>query len=260
MTEQGWILERGPGPVVATAIHHGHDLRSDVSALMILPEAERLREEDPFTGEIAAVAPTRAIVMRSRFEVDLNRPRERAVYRVPDDCWGLEVWASPPPQSLVDESLGIYDAFYETMDGMLGSLEAEFGSFVVLDVHSYNHRRAGPDSSPDDAVGNPEINLGTGTMERARWSRLVDRFIGDLRSAEASGRRLDVRENIRFRGGHLSKWVHERFPESGCALAVEFKKTFMDEWTGVPDEEAIAGLRDALGATIPGLVEELGRG
>ena len=29
---------------------------------------------------------------RSRFEVDLNRPREEAVYRVPEDCWGLDVW------------------------------------------------------------------------------------------------------------------------------------------------------------------------
>ena len=42
-------------------------------------------------------------------------------------------------------------------------------------------------------------------------------------------------------------------------LALEFKKTFMDEWTGVPDDAAIACARTNLAATLPGLTEELGR-
>ena len=29
--------------------------------------------------------------------------------------------------------------------------------------------------------------------------------------------------------------VHDRHPRQGCAIAFEFKKFFMDEWTGVPD-------------------------
>jgi cardiolipin synthase A/B len=50
-----------------------------------------LESGDPFTAQLARVAPTRLIALRSRFEVDLNRPRERAVYRGPADAWGLEV-------------------------------------------------------------------------------------------------------------------------------------------------------------------------
>ena len=37
-------------------------------------------QEDPFTGIWTTVAPTRLIGLHSRFEVDFNRPRDKAVY------------------------------------------------------------------------------------------------------------------------------------------------------------------------------------
>ena len=70
------------GQVVATSVHAGHEVRPAVAAEMVLPEADRLREEDPFTDVIASAVPSRMITHRSRFEVDLNRPRREAVYRV----------------------------------------------------------------------------------------------------------------------------------------------------------------------------------
>lgn len=73
------------GPVVATAVHAGHDLRPAVATLMTLDERTRRREEDPFTDLLIEEVPTRFVVHRSRFEIDLNRPRERAVYLDPDD-------------------------------------------------------------------------------------------------------------------------------------------------------------------------------
>jgi hypothetical protein len=54
--------------------------------------------------------------------------------------------------------------------------------------------------------------------------------------------------------------VHETFPETGCALAIEVKKTFMDEYTGELDETAWAAIEDALKSTVPGVLEELARG
>jgi hypothetical protein len=42
-------------------------------------------------------------------------------------------------------------------------------------------------------------------------------------------------------------------------LAVEFKKTFMDEWTGELHEERLRCARDGLAAALPGLRDELGR-
>ena len=40
--------------------------------------------------------------------------------------------------------------------------------------------------------------------------------------------------------------MHERYPRQGCAIAIEFKKFFMDEWTGVPDTAALAAMRDLI--------------
>jgi hypothetical protein len=128
---------------------------------------------------------------------------------------------------------------------------------VVLDIHSYNHRREGPQGPPADPRENPEVNVGTGNMNRPVWARLVDRFLDDLRGFDYFGRSLDVRENVKFRGGHLSRHVHETHPDSGCVLSIEFKKIFMDEWTGAVDEEQLTALREALQGAIPGLLEEL---
>jgi hypothetical protein len=257
--EEIWRLERGDGPLVAMAIHSGHSVRDEVAALMSIDERSRLREEDPFTGEWAAVAPTRCVVLRSRFEVDLNRPRERAVYRKPGDAWGLKVWRHDPPDGLVARSLDEYDAFYEAMHVLLEDIERSHGRFVVLDLHSYNHRREGPRGPAADEAGNPQVNVGTGTIDRARWGRLVDRFIADLGAHDFPGGALDVRENVKFRGGRFAGWVHEEFPETGCALAIEFKKFFMDEWTGEPDGKTVAAIGAALHSTVPGLIAELRR-
>ena len=244
-------------PVAATAIHDGHELRAEVAELMALPDADRLREEDPYTGIWTSVAGTRIVPQRSRFEMDLNRPRERAVYRTPEDAWGLRVWKCDLPPDTVERSLAQYDAFYRTAHEVFAEMERRFGHFVVLDLHSYNHRRAGADQPPEEAAGNPEVNIGTRTLNRQLWEPLLSQFIGDLASFDFLGRQLDVRENVRFQGGNLSGWIHESFPESACCLAVEFKKFFMDEWTGDFDVEESEAITRALEATLPGLLESL---
>jgi hypothetical protein len=72
------------------------------------------------------------------------------------------------------------------------------------------------------------------------------------------GRPLDVRENVAFAGkGEQTRFIHEHFPKTGCAIAVEFKKIFMDEWTGAPGLEAIADLRSAVATSLPVLQTSL---
>jgi N-formylglutamate deformylase len=259
MTQPIWQLSSGNSPLVAAAIHNGHALRAEVAAIMKLSETERLREEDPFTGNWTVVADTRIIGLHSRFEVDLNRPPDKAVYLEPDDAWGLQVWREKPSADIVGRSLAQYGAFYAEVRQILSNLEQRFGRFVVFDLHSYNHRRVGPAGPPGDPAQNPEVNVGTGTLDRSRWSPLVDRFIGDLRAFDFLGRRLDVRENVKFYGGQFPHWIHQTFPQTGCALAIEFKKFFMDEWTGEPDPIQLEAIRQALQATVPGVLEELAR-
>ena len=256
MTETFQITP-GPGPLVAAAVHDGHAVRPETMPHFALGHAGRLREEDPFTGALAEVAPARIVGLHSRFEVDLNRPRDRAVYRTPEDAWGLEVWKDDLPESIVRQSLVDYDAFYAAVRALLAEKVDEFGSVVVFDLHSYNHRRDGADGPLADPEKNPEVNVGTGSLDRGRWGPLVDRFMADLRTGGGDRQPdLDVRENVKFEGGHFSQWVHETFGNAACVLAVEFKKTFMDEWTGDPDPAHLRRLAEALAATVPGVLAE----
>jgi N-formylglutamate amidohydrolase len=243
-------------PIVAAAIHDGHNLRPEVAEIMALTEAERLREEDPFTGKLTMIAKTRIIGVNSRFEVDLNRARHKAIYLEPADAWGLQVWKTDPSPEIIARSLAEYDAFYAEVERLFTNLAEQFGKFVVFDLHTYNYRRKGV-NSPADPLLNPEVNIGTGAMNRDRWAPVVDSFIADLSAFDFLGRQLDVRENIRFRGGHFSRWIHQTFPNTGCALAIEFKKFFMDEWTSEPDKVQLKAIYQALASTVPGIVEAL---
>ena len=249
-------ITTGPGPLVAAAVHDGHAAHPDTLARFALDDAGRLREEDPFTGELAEVAPTQIVGRRSRFEVDLNRPPEKAVYRTPEDAWGLTVWRDELPESAVTRAMGLYDAFYQAVERVLDEKLRRYGSVVVYDLHTYNHRRDGPDGPIADVDENPEVNIGTGSLN-ARWAPLVHRFMRELREgAMAAGLPdLDVRENVKFQGGRFSRWVHDRFGSDACVIAVEFKKTFMDEWSGEPDREHLRQLKEALAHTVPGTLE-----
>lgn len=252
-----WQTQFGEGPLVAAAIHNGSAVRSELVDWLALSETERLYEEDPHTDVWTTVAPTRIVVFRSRFEMDLNRPRSGAVYLEPEDAWGLRVWKAKPAADLIERSLAQYDAFYRHARFLLEGLVERFGRVVVFDLHNYNFRRAGPDAAPADPQENPDVNVGTGMMDRRRWAPLVDRFMAEL--ADFPGRRLDVRENVRFTGGYFSRWIHQTFPESACCLAIEVKKLFMDEWTGQVDRAQLLAVRGALDSAAAGVLDELDR-
>lgn len=245
------------GQLVATAIHNGHDLRPEVAAAMVLDEAARLREEDPHTDTIGALTPARVVVHRSRFEVDLNRRVEAAVYRTPEHCWDLEVWRTNPlPVDIVRRSHEEYASFYSRLGERLDDV-ARRGPFVVFDVHSYNHRRGGADADSEPVGDNPEVNLGTGSVDKMVFQGVIDAFTESMSAQRTDGGAIDVRENVKFRGGALARWIHERYAGRGACLALEFKKTFMDEWTGELDEDRLGRAYDALAATLPGMREEL---
>lgn len=248
------IVRPGTGsPVTSFALHAGHLLRPGLEGLTGVDDAGRLREEDPFTALFAPPGAPLVEVVRSRFEVDLNRPRFRAVYQGPDDAWGLPVWRAELPDEHDRVSRAVYDAFYDLAREQLRAAEAAYGRFIVLDLHSYNHRRDGADGESADPSGNPEVNVGTRHVDRSLWAPVVDAFIGTLVE-----RGFDARENVKFGGGHLAHWVTESFPEAGCPLAIEFKKVYMDEWTGVPDFAHIARAREAVTAAAQAATRALG--
>ena len=99
------------------------------------------------------------------------------MYSTPDDAWGLDVWNDGLSESHVRESLAIHDEFYGELAAHLDRVTAD-GPFLVLDVHSYNHRRrAGPNrlgrlptiprstSGPARSIGHAGARWLTGSVE-----------------------------------------------------------------------------------------------
>jgi hypothetical protein len=253
-----WSADRGDGPIVGTAIHNGHHLRSALEAKMALAPDERLREEDPFTEYVIRDLPNRIVFHRSRFEIDINRARDAAIYHRPEQAWGLKVWRQSLPVTDADRSLTIHDAYYAMLKSYLEGIRSHFGRFVLLDIHSYNHRRDGHDKPAMASEKAPDINIGTFSMNRHRWQHVLDPFIDHLKGFSFQGRPLEVGENVAFQGkGEQTRFVHEHFPDTGCAIAIEFKKFFMDEWTGAPDVEALEIMREMIRTSRPLLEQSL---
>jgi len=64
-------------------------------------------------------------------------------------------------------------------------------------------------------------------------------------------------KNIKFKGGYFPRWINQNFPQTGCAIAVELKKFFMNEWTSEIYRDKYDAIKMALGSTMPGILKEL---
>lgn len=255
-TTNHWDVVAGDGPVIATAIHDGHAMRDSLQPWLAIGEEVRRREEDPMTGVLAEVGDVRIRVNTSRFEADLNRPRDKAVAREPAEVWGLQPWRGELPQAEIKRSLAYYDRFYALATRLIEERLQRWGSVLLVDIHSYNHRRDGADAPPAPQRDNPDIELGVTTLDPARWGSVKTRFADVLRDIRIDGRPADVRENVRFpTGGHFPEWVYATWGERVCTISPEFKKVYMDEWTARVDiavlEAFRAGLRRAVDAVRP---------
>lgn len=255
-----WDIVIGDGPVIATAIHDGHAIRESLIPWLASDDGDRRREEDPLTGLLTCVGDVRIRVRCSRFEVDLNRPRNKAISADPADTWDMRVWKDALPRSEIERSLQTWDAWYAMMRTLLDATIARWGCALLIDLHSYNHRRDGERGKVADAAKNPDIELGVTTLDPRRWRDVAARFRNELKRHPLGDKVLDVRENVRFpTGGHFPEWVYAQYGERVCTISPEYKKIFMDEWSGEADIAAIETLRAGLEAAVAAVRPELTR-
>lgn len=246
-----WDIALGEGPVVATAIHDGHALRDTLLPHLAVTEEERRREEDPMTGILTTVGDVRLRMRSSRFQVDVNRPRDKAISTDPEDTWGLQVWRGPLPSDELQQSLAEYDRFYAMIDSLMQQQIARWGCVLLLDIHSYNHRRDGANAPAASQKHNPDIDLGVTTLDPDRWGKAVTRFGHTLRDNKVNGRQPDVRENVRYDGGgHFPESLYATYGKDVCAISLEYKKIYMDEWTAQADISVIEDFRVGLQAAV----------
>jgi len=254
-----WDVLVADGPVLVTAIHAGHSIRPSLQPYLVLTDEERLREEDPLTDYFLTLGDTVVRANRSRFECDLNRPIERCITTDPAETWGLKVWSEDLPEEEIAKSRDLHRRFYETMAERIEAMIVAHGEILVLDLHSYNHRRNGPDARCAPRNANPDVDLGATTLDHDAHAGLLAAFSEGLSSRPVKGEMPDVRVNVRWAdGGHFPEWLHARYGAKACVITLEYKKIFMDEWSGSVDILALQDMREGLQAGIAAARDWLG--
>jgi hypothetical protein len=177
----------------------------------------------------------------SRFEYDLNRPPEEAVF---ETAWGKQLWKEPLSKEAKEESLAKHNAFYRVVHALVSKIEEKFGIAVVYDMHSYNWKRW------DREV--PTWNLGTSNIDNERFGDTVEMWRQSLLKTELpNGIESTAKINDTFQGnGYFLKFITKNFNNT-LVLATEIAKVYCDEYRQVIFPEVVAAVEKELKQRIP---------
>ncbi len=218
-------------PFVATAIHDGHRVDSHFAAMMLVSDAERQFEEDPYTGAIAEGFDMSLRALDSRYCCDLNRRPEACIY---EDAWGKRVWKEPLGGADRRQLLDGHARYYRVLDTLLTALTDRFAGVVLYDLHSYNYDRL--DGDP------PLFNIGTNFIDLDRYGATVNHLLEELQKIELPGYKTRAALDEVFRGrGYQAEHIRSNHPNVLC-VPLEIKKVFMDEQSFELKQEVFAQL------------------
>jgi len=228
-------------PYVCGAVHDGHQFRKDLWDNCLHSEYDRWYEEDPETKNMVISHPILISGRDSRFEYDLNRDPENAVF---DTAWGKQLWKNPLPEEEKANSLQKHANFYKVVKALISKIEEKFGVCVVYDMHSYNWQRW------DREV--PTWNLGTSNIDNNRFGEQVESWRQMLASIELPNNiKQTAKVNDTFQGnGYFLKFITNTF-ENTLVLATEIAKVYCDEYKQVIYPEVVAAVEQQLEALIP---------
>ena len=228
-------------PYVCGAVHDGHQFRHELWENCLHTEYERWYEEDPCTKQMIQSHPIVISGLDSRFEYDLNRPLETAIF---ETAWGKQLWKLPLAEGMKQKSLQKHSNFYKVVYSLIQKLEELYPKVIVFDMHSYNWKRW------DRKV--PVWNLGTSNIDNARFESIVKDWEAKL-AEMIFPHKIQVTTGINdtFQGnGHFLKYITRNFQNS-LVLATEISKIYCDEHTGVIFPEVVAAVEKQLKDLIP---------
>ncbi|NNF19956.1 MAG: hypothetical protein HKN61_09265 [Flavobacteriaceae bacterium] len=228
-------------PYLCGAVHDGHQFRHSLSSYCLHSEYERWYEEDPCTLQMVADHPMVIAGCDSRFEYDLNRPPELAIYK---DAWGKLLWKNPLPENEIKISQGKHKAFYEVTRALVAKMEERYGKALVFDMHSYNWKRWQREV--------PTWNLGTANIDNERFGSIAESWCKLLGQMELPGTlRSTSRINDTFQGnGYFLKFITNNFDHT-LVLATEIAKIYCDELNGEIYPEVVQAVSGQLKEFIP---------
>ena len=228
-------------PYVCGAVHDGHQFRKSLWDNCLHTEYERWYEEDPSTKDMVASHPIVIAGCDSRFEYDLNRPPDGAIY---SDAWGKQLWKEPLSKTEYDHSLQKHATFYEVTHALIQKLEQLFPRVIVFDMHSYNWKRWEREV--------PTWNLGTANINNERFGSIVNSWQEKLSKMHfPHGIRATTGINDTFQGnGFFLKYITTTFPNT-LVLATEIAKVYCDEYSGIIYPEVVKAVSEQLKELIP---------
>ena len=231
---------------VCAAIHDGHQFRKDLWKNCLHTEYDRWQEEDPCTKEFIASHPIVIAGRDSRFEYDLNRDPDNAIY---EDAWGKKLWKTPLTDAEKKRSLDKHLNFYKVVDALILKLQSKYNAALVYDMHSYNWQRW------DREV--PVINLGTTNINNQKFGEFVSSWISHLSGITLpNGLKTTYGINDTFQGnGYFLKYISAKFKDT-LVLATEFSKIYGDELNYIIYPEVVSAIKNGLDEKIPLHAEE----
>jgi N-formylglutamate amidohydrolase len=238
--ETAYIKIQSYEPIVGLAIHAGHRVREELQSKMAITEEERLYEEDAGVDQFIQDFPIQMIGLDSRYEYDVNRNLDCAVYLKPFQCWGKRVWITPPTKEELQISHQKWEEFHEMLQFLVGEISNSHGKTFVLDMHSYNYQRPNPTRKPELF---PDFNLAVSPQDHSKHRNALDALTQELKKIELQNGTPTVKENDIFKkDGAVATKLEELYPH--CLITpVEIKKVYMNEKTGELNKNMINQLR-----------------
>ena len=223
-------------PYVCGAVHDGHQFRSELWSNCKHTEYERWYEEDPETKNMVHTHPIVIAGLDSRFEYDLNRAPETAIYT---DAWGKQLWHTPLSEQMKEKSLLKHDAFYKVVHALITKIEEKFGCCIVYDMHSYNWQRW------DREV--PTWNLGTANVDNQKYGDFIESWRKILELMPLPNKiKSTSKINDTFQGnGYFLKYITQNF-DNTLVLATEIAKVYCDELNQILYPEVVSAVEKYL--------------
>lgn len=216
-------------PYACGAVHDGHQFRQELWSNCLHTEYERWFEEDPATKQMVQTHPIVIAGCDSRFEYDLNRAPETAIYT---DAWGKQLWQNPLPKKMYEKSLQKHANFYKIIHTLISKIEEKFGVCIVYDMHSYNWKRWAREV--------PTWNLGTANIDNNRFKNEIESWRAILEKTPLpNGIKSTSKINDTFQGnGYFLKYITQNFNNT-LVLATEIAKVYCDELTQIMYPEVV---------------------
>ncbi len=208
-------------PYICFSTHSGSKISKKSLKNIAISQRKRKYHEDPHTADFIVSMPIMAQGLDSRYEYDLNRSPENAIY---DEFLGDKVWKKPLTKAQKEIYLQKHQNFYTVISVLVKTLERKFKACIVYDIHAFNYKKIERET--------PIFNIGTEKINNTKFGAFVQSWQTELGKIKLPEMDTTVKLNDVFQGtGYLLEYITTHFPNT-LVLPTEIKKVYCNEEKG----------------------------